>query len=91
MRCSCSGPAIFFILRCSYSGTVLFIFYGVLIQAPSLFIFLFLDCAIDLNLLSNKDMEKLRNGQMFKNGCNSLSIRMALGVINFCVNMLNVD
>ena len=26
---------------------------------------------------------------MFKNECDSLSIRMALGVINFCVNMLN--
>ena len=35
-------------------------------------------------------MEKLRNGQMFKNECDSLSITMALGVINFCVNTLNV-
>ena len=85
------GPEIFFILRCSYADPILFIFLLRSYSGSVFFYFFSLDCAIDLNLISNEDMEKLRNSQMFKNEYDSLSIRMALGVINFCLNMLIVE
>ena len=35
-------------------------------------------------------MKKLRSGKVFKDECDSLSLKASLGVINSCANMLNV-
>ena len=43
-----------------------------------------------MNIISNDDIRRLRSGELYKNDCDSLSIKMALGMVNFCVNMLNV-
>ena len=41
-------------------------------------------------LLTNDDVKRLRSGEVFKDECDSLSLKASLGVINFCANMLNV-
>ena len=43
-----------------------------------------------MNLLTNDDVKRLRSGEVFKDECDSLSLKASLGVINFCANMLNV-
>ena len=35
-------------------------------------------------------IRKVRNGKMFNDECDSLSIKMALGIINFCINMVSI-
>ena len=45
---------------------------------------------MDLNLLSNDDVKRLRSGQVFNDQCDSLSLKDSLGLINFCTNILNV-
>ena len=57
---------------------------------PFFYCFYFLDCSVDLNIISNEDTARLRSGKIHKNECDSLSIKMALGMINFCVNMSNI-
>ena len=43
-----------------------------------------------MNLLTNDDVKRLRSGKVFKDECDTLSLKASLGVINFCTNMLNV-
>ena len=43
-----------------------------------------------MNLLTNDDVKRLRSGEVFKDECDSLSLKASLGVINFCANTLNV-
>ena len=35
-------------------------------------------------------MNRLRDGQVFRDQCNMMGLKAALGVVNFCVNMINV-
>ena len=84
-------PILFIFTVFLFRHHFVYFFHGTLIQDPYLFNFFSLDCAIELNILSNEDMGKLRNRQMFKNESDSLRIKMALGIINFCVNMLNIQ
>ena len=50
----------------------------------------FEDVSTDLNLLSSTDVNRLRDGNAFKDECDMMGLKAALGVINFCVNMINV-
>ena len=66
-------------------ASIFFLFFtSFLIQARDYFYF-FIDCGIDLDLLSNEEINKLRNGEMFQDECDSLSMKMTMGIINFCV------
>ena len=50
----------------------------------------FVDCGVELDILSNEDIEKIRSGEMYENECDTLSMKMTMGIINFCMNMANV-
>ena len=66
------------------SRPVIFFYVTVLLFRPICFYFFyFLDCAVDLDLLSNEDMERLRNGEIFKNESDLLSIKISLGSLIF--------
>ena len=71
----------------------------ILIQVPTPFYRLppfhyfftfFIDCGVDLDLISNKEIRRLREGKIYDNECTTLSMKMALGMINFCTHMINV-
>ena len=48
------------------------------------------DSRTELNLLSSTDVNRLRDSGVFKDECDMMGLKAALGIINFCVNMLDV-
>ena len=54
------------------------------------FLFSFEDISTDLNFLSSTDVNRLRDGQVFTDKYDMMGLKAALGVVNFCANMLNV-
>ena len=59
-------------------------------QGDFLSIFLFADCGIDLDIISNEDIGKLRSGEVYNEECNELAVKMTLELINFCTNMATI-
>ena len=51
---------------------------------------MFADCGIDLDIISNEDIQKLRNREVYKEECNDLAVKMTLELINFCTNMTTI-
>ena len=54
------------------------------------FIFFFKGCAFNFNLLSSTDVNRLRDGGVFKDECDMMVLKSALGVTSFCLNMIDV-
>ena len=52
--------------------------------------FFFIDCGVELNILSNEDIARIRSGEMYEKECDTLSMKMTTGIINLCVNMVNI-
>ena len=51
---------------------------------------MFADCGIDLDIISNEDIGKLRSGEVYNEECNELAVKMTLELINFCTNMATI-
>ena len=52
--------------------------------------FILIGCAVDINVLTKEEIEKIRDGEMRDNEVDTLSLKTALRMINLCVNVLNV-
>ena len=52
--------------------------------------FILIGCAVDINVLTNKEIEKIRDGKMRDDEIDTLSLKTTLSMINLCVNVLNV-
>ena len=47
-------------------------------------------CAVDINVLTNEEIEKIRDGKMRDDEIDTMSLKTTLSMINLCVNVLNV-
>ena len=47
-------------------------------------------CTVDINVLTNEEIEKIRDGKMLDDEIDTLSLKTTLSMINLCVNVLNV-
>ena len=54
------------------------------------FFSILIGCGLDLNVLTNEEIEKIRDGKMREDEIDNLSLKTTLSMINFCINMLNV-
>ena len=67
---------IFFIF-CS-AILILGVEYFLAILISGVNFFYFLDYGIDLDIISNEDIKKLRHGEIYKEKCNELAVKMTL-------------
>ena len=71
-----------------YHFVLVFLITVFLIMA--LFYFILIGCAVDINILTNEEIEKIRDGKMRDDKIDTLSLRTTLSMINLCVNVLNI-